>query len=116
MLMPPLLDRKAVETFLTWYVPSLDLSDRTTLPATLTPSNAADLSGLPPAYIGTAGHDSLRDHGIQYAGLLQAAGVSVELSNEPSLVHGYVNFTDLVPAAAEATNRGLAALNKTLHP
>ncbi len=112
----PLLDRKGIETFLTWYVPNLDLSDRATLPATLTPSNAADLSGLPPAFIGTAGHDSLRDHGIQYAGLLQAAGVSVELSNEPSLVHGYVNFTDLVPAAAEATNRGLAALNKALHP
>jgi acetyl esterase len=111
----PLLDRKAVETFLTWYVPSLDLADRTTLPATLTPSNAADLSGLPPAFIGTAGHDSLRDHGVQYAGLLQAAGVSVELSNEPSLVHGYINFADLVPAAAEATNRGLAALNKALH-
>jgi acetyl esterase len=112
----PLLDRKAVETFLTWYVPGVDLSDHTTLPATLTPANAADLSGLAPAFIGTAGHDSLRDHGVQYAGLLQAAGVSVQLSNEPSLVHGYVNFADLVPAAAEATYRGLAALNKALHP
>jgi acetyl esterase len=112
----PLLDRKAVETFLTWYVPSLDLSDRATLPATLTPSNAADLSDLPAAFIGTAGHDSLRDHGGHYAGLLRAAGVAVQLSNEPSLVHGYVNFADLVPAAAEATNRGLAALNTALHP
>jgi acetyl esterase len=99
-----------------WYVPSLDLSDPTTLPATLAPSNAADLSGLPPAFVGTAGHDALRDHGAHYAGLLQAAGVSVQLSNEPSLVHGYVNFTDLVPAAAEATNRGLAALHTALHP
>jgi acetyl esterase len=112
----PLLDRKAVETFLTWYVPGLDLSDGTTLPATLTPSSATNLSGLPPAFIGTAGHDSLRDHGAQYAGLLKAAGVSVELSNEPTLAHGYVNFADLVPAAAKATNRGLAALKKALHP
>jgi acetyl esterase len=112
----PLLDRNAVETFLTWYAPSFDLSDHRTLPPTLAPSNAVDLSGLPPAFIGTAGHDSLRDHGAQYAALLEAAGVSVQLSNEPTLVHGYVNFAHVVPAAAEATKRGLAALRKALHP
>lgn len=112
----PVLDRKAVETFLSWYVPSLNLTDYAALPATLTPSNAADLSGLPPAFIGTAGHDPLRDHGAQYAALLQAVGVGVEWINEANLVHGYINFAEIVPAAAEATNRGLAALNKALHP
>jgi acetyl esterase len=111
----PLLDREAVETFLSWYVPSLDLTDHAATPATLTPATAADLSGLPRAFIGTAGHDSLRDHGAQYAALLAAAGVSVEWSNEANLVHGYVNFADVVPAAAEATKRGLAALNHALH-
>lgn len=40
----------------------------------------------------------------------------VELSNEPTLVHGYVSFALAIPAAAEAAERGLAALNKALHP
>jgi hypothetical protein len=37
------------------------------------------------------------------------------LSNESTLVHGYVSLALIVPAAAEATNRGLAALKAALH-
>jgi len=32
----------------------------------------------------------------------QGAGVPVELCNEPTLVHGYVSFALVIPAAAEA--------------
>jgi acetyl esterase len=112
----PMLDRNVIDAFLAWYLPGVDISDHTTLPATLSPVNAADLSGLPPAFIGTAEHDPLRDDGAQYAALLEAAGVPVELSNESTLVHGYASFAFVVPAAAEATNRGLAALKNALHP
>lgn len=94
----PILDRDVIDAFLAWYVPGLDISDHTMLPTTLAPGNA-DLSGLPPAFIGTAEHDPLRDDGACYAELLTAAGVSVELSNEPTMVHGYVNFALVVPAA-----------------
>ena len=59
---------------LTWYVPDLDISDPKALPATMAPANAADLSGLPPAFIGTAEHDPLRDDGARYAELLQRRG------------------------------------------
>ncbi len=111
----PLLDRDVIDAFLTWYVPGVDISDPKALPANLAPANAADLSGLPPAFIGTAGHDPLRDDGARYAELLEAAGVPVELSNEPTMVHGYASFALVIPAAAEATNRGLAALKKALH-
>ena len=111
----PILDRDVIDAFLTWYVPDLDITDPKTLPATLAPANAADFSGLPPAFIGTAEHDPLRDDGARYAELLDAAGVPVELSNEPTLVHGYVSFALAIPAAAEATNRGLAALQSALH-
>ena len=99
----------------TWYLPGVDISDHTALPATIAPANAADFRGLAPAYIGTAEHDPLRDEGAHYAELLNAAGVPVERSNEPTLVHGYVSFALLIPAAAEATNRGLAALKAALH-
>ncbi|HEY2504014.1 MAG TPA: alpha/beta hydrolase [Mycobacterium sp.] len=112
----PILDRDVIDAFLTWYLPDVDITDPTTLPITLAPANAEDLSGLPPAYIGTAEHDPLRDDGARYAELLNAAGVAAELSNEPILVHGYASFASVVPAAAEATHRGLAALRKALHP
>jgi acetyl esterase len=112
----PILDRDVIDAFLTWYLPDVDVTDPATLPITLAPANAEDLSGLPPAYIGTAEHDPLRDDGARYAELLNAAGVPAELSNEPILVHGYASFASVIPAAAEATNRGLAALRKALHP
>src|SRR5271166_1414692 len=105
-----ILDAEAIEAFLTWYLPDVDVSEPDKLPTTLAPANAADLSGLPPAFIGTAEYDPLRDDGARYAELLTAAGVPVELRNEPTMVHGYVSFALVVPAAAEATNRGLAAL------
>ena len=63
-----------------------------------------------------AGHDPLRDDGIRYAELLAEAGVPVELDNAGSLVHGYLGYSGVVPAATEATNRGLAALRAALHP
>ena len=111
----PMLDHDVIAALVSWYVPDMDISDPTALPSTLAPANATDLSGLPPAFIGTAEHDPVRDDGARYAELLRAAGVPVELSNEPTMAHGYASFALVVPAAAEATNRGLAALKKALH-
>ena len=112
----PILDRDVIDAFLLWYLPGVDITDPTTLPITIAPAYAPDLSGLPPAYIGTAEHDPLRDDGARYAELLNRAGVPAELSNEPTLVHGYASFALVIPAAAEATGRGIAALRKALHP
>lgn len=112
----PILDRDVVAAFMHWYLADMDTSDPTKLPPTLAPANTADLSGLPPAFIATAEYDPLRDDGARYAELLSAAGVPVELRNEPALVHGYVNFALVVPAAAQATDHGLAALKAALHP
>ena len=109
----PVLDTAAIAEFTNWYAGHLDLS---AIPATLAPGRAVDLSGLPPAYIAVAGHDPLRDDGIRYAELLAAAGVDVELHNAETLVHGYLGYAAVVPAATEATARGLAALHAALHP
>jgi acetyl esterase len=111
----PMLDRDVIAAFLSWYLPGVDLSEPEKLPTTLAPANTADLSGLAPAYVATAEYDPLRDDGAHYAALLQKAGVHVELHNAPTLVHGYVQFALVVPAAAEATDRGLAALKAALH-
>jgi acetyl esterase/lipase len=88
--------------------------DPTTLGIKVSPASAADLSGLPPAYIATAGYDPLRDDGARYAELLRAAGVPAELDEAESLVHGYVMFATIVPAAGEAFQRSLAALKAAL--
>ena len=112
----PLLGSGGVAGYSRWYIAGmagdLDLSDP---PATLVPARADDLSGLPPAYVAVAGHDPLRDDGARYAELLTAAGVPVELHNAATLIHGYLGYAGVVPAATEAVDRGLSALREALH-
>jgi acetyl esterase/lipase len=107
----PVLNITAVVELSRWYLGDLDLS---TMPATLAPGRAENLAGLPQAYIAVAGHDPLRDDGIRYAELLEAAGVPVELHNARSMIHGYLGYAGVVPAATEAMERGLAALREAL--
>src|SRR5215213_2175668 len=108
----PLLNTDGVKGHSRWYLGDLDLSD---MPATLAPARAKDLAGLPPAYIAVAGHDPLRDDGARYAELLAAAGVPVELHNAETLIHGYLGYAGVVPAATDAAGRGLSALRTALH-
>lgn len=106
----PVLTLAACKGFSRWYIGDTDMSAP---PATLVPARG-DLSGLPTAYVAVAGHDPLRDDGIRYAELLAGAGVPVELHNAESLVHGYTAYAGVVPAATEATERGLRALRAAL--
>ena len=109
----PVLDHAAIAAFSQWYAGHLDPSEP---PADLAPGRSSDLTGLAPAYIAVAGHDPLRDDGARYAELLAQAGVEVELDNAATLVHGYLGYSGVVPAATEAAGRGLAALRAALHP
>jgi acetyl esterase len=88
------------------YVPAgTDLTD-----PRLSPLLAEDLSGLPPAYIATAGFDPLRDEGEAYAKRLQEAGVPTALSRQPDLMHGYVSFLGVGRRFREATMEAAGAL------
>jgi acetyl esterase len=75
-----------------------------------------DLAGLPPAYIGTAGFDPVRDDGEEYADALRAAGVPVVLSRQADLPHGYLNFVGLGGRFAEAASEAAGALRLGLAP
>ncbi len=108
----PILDTRAVAAFSRWYAGEVDPSDP---PPGMAPGRAKDLTGLPSAYIGVAGHDPLRDDGIRYGELLAAAGVPVEVHNAETMVHGYLGYAGVVPAATSAMERGLAALRNALH-
>jgi acetyl esterase len=54
------------------------------------PLKAADLSGLPPAYITSAHFDPLRDDAALYAQRLAAAGIEVTYRNEPQMIHAWL--------------------------
>jgi acetyl esterase/lipase len=63
---------------------------------------AGDLSGLPPAYVTTAGFDPLRDEGEAYAARMEEAGVQVALRRHPGLIHGFANMTAISDTAHAA--------------
>ncbi|MFB6614073.1 alpha/beta hydrolase [Streptomyces sp. NPDC056367] len=73
------------------------------------PARAADLSGLPPAYVSSAEFDPNRDEDITYALRLLQAGVSVELRQWPGTFHGSQAIL-----SAEISQRQIAAIGRAL--
>ena len=72
------------------------------------PARAADLSGVAPATVVTAGFDPLRDGGKGYAEQLLADGVDVRYENYPAQVHGFATMAiDAAEAVAAGVGRDL---------
>jgi acetyl esterase/lipase len=68
----------------------------------ISPGHSADLSGLPPAVVITAGHDPLSDEGDEYAQRLKAAGVTVVHKRYDQLAHAFTAFTFISPGSKAA--------------
>jgi acetyl esterase len=75
---------------------------------------AADLSGLPPAYVTTAGFDPLRDEAEAYVTRMREAGVPVALRRHPSLIHGFAHMTEFSRTARAAMHEFAGALRMGL--
>jgi acetyl esterase len=76
----------------------------------VSPLRAADLSGLPPAFVLTAQYDPLRDQGIAYADALREAGNVVEMTMYEGLFHGFFSMFDLIDAGKAAFDDAIAAV------
>jgi len=72
------------------------------------PLLAANLAGLPPALVLTAGFDPLRDEGRQYADALSAAGSTAQYICFERQIHGFITMGRVIDEANLAV--GLCAL------
>ncbi|MBX3607723.1 MAG: alpha/beta hydrolase [Piscinibacter sp.] len=76
----------------------------------------ADLAGLPPALVLTAGFDPLRDEGLAYAQRLTEAGTrSTQLCFERQ-IHGFITMGRVIGEANDAVRLCAAALRAALQP
>jgi acetyl esterase len=101
-----LLDRATIDEFLEHYLPDPSLATH----PYVSPLLAADLSGLPPAWIMTAELDKLRGDGEAYAAALNAAGVPATHVRLAGHIHPSFAFTRLLPSARAYQADAIAAL------
>jgi acetyl esterase len=80
----------------------------------VSPIRAADLSGLPPAFVVTAEYDPLRDQGVAYAEALAAAGTACEWRTYPGMFHGFFAMGAQIPNAQPAFDDAVAAVRSAL--
>jgi acetyl esterase len=104
------LDDRAIQWFYRHYMPEgADPAD-----VRLSPIAMRSASGLPPAYIVTAGYDPLREEGIEYGEKLKAAGVSVALVDYPTMIHGFFSMQGWIPLSTEALAAAAKAVKTAL--
>ena len=105
-----MLTKKDMDTWQAYYLPpGIDQADpRASILL------APDLTGLPPAYVSTAGFDPLRDEGEAYALRMREAGVQVALRRHPRLIHGFANLTAVSRSSRAAMHEAAGALRMGL--
>ena len=84
------------------------------VPAYSVPARRADLSGLPPAWIGVGALDIFHDEDVEYAQRLRGCGIECEIEIIPGAFHGFDVFDPMVPIVQDFRKSQIAALNNCL--
>ena len=79
------------------------------------PLLASDHTGLPPAFVLTAGYDPLRDEGMQYAHKLTQAGNAATLVNFERQIHGFITMGKVIDEANVAVRICAGQLRSALN-
>ncbi len=106
-----IIERITVDWATEHYAPGMDLKD-----SRISPLQARDLSGLPPAHIHTAEFDPLRDEGKAYAERLASAGVAVRYVCHAGMVHHFYCMAGAISYAQQAIREAGAAIAEALAP
>lgn len=100
------LSRELMDWFWNAYMPKgVDPTD-----LRLSPLLAKDFTGLPPAFVLTAGFDPLRDEGRAYADRLIEAGVKTTYVNYPGTIHGFFSLTRFLKQGLKANDEAAGVL------
>jgi len=78
------------------------------------PLLAANLVGMPPAFIWAAGQDPLRNEAIEFSDKLNAAGVRSVLRIKPGVVHGCIRARHYYPFAEEVYKEVLDGISNLI--
>jgi len=76
----------------------------------VSPAEAKDLSGLPPAFVLTCEYDPLRDEGESYAAALADAGVPTVAIRVVGMIHSFFRL----PAAFDASRAAISQVSAML--
>lgn len=95
-----ILNRAEMDQNLSYWLPA---AVDGTQPAA-SPLLARDLRNLPPAVVITAEHDPLRDEAEAYARRLREAGVTVEATRYPGMIHGFAQMAGVLDAGKRVVN------------
>ena len=95
-----------------WFRRNYVIDDESRADPHISINRAKDLSSLPPALIVTAEFDILRSEGEAFAGRLAGAGTKVEIVAATGMVHGFLNFIDVVDTATLWFDRMIQAYRR----
>lgn len=84
--------------FMDFILPAV-FGNRNRMDPAISPLFAPSVRNMPPTFFGTSFFDPLRDSQRAYAARLIKAGVDVEFWQFPSLAHGFLQMTEISPAA-----------------
>lgn len=107
-----MLTRDSMIWFWDHYCPNLGQRDS----AYASPLRAADLSGLPPTLVQTAGFDPLCTEGDAYANKLKEAGVRVIHGRYDGMIHGFTRRFAGLDKATDALEEFAAAFREFVVP